>query len=108
VDVPIYTIGFSSSSAETGASTAEPESGTNAEALKLISNETGGNFFWIDDPDDLKEAIHSVEDDLRTEYVLGYTPPRTACDGSFRRIDLKLTKDRYRIRTRRGYVSGPC
>ena len=108
VDVPIYAIGFASSTAATEASTPSPEAGTNAEILKLIASETGGNFFWIDDPDDLKEAIHSVEEDLRSEYVLGYTPPRTACDGSFRKIDLKLSKDRYRIRTRKGYVSGPC
>lgn len=109
VDVPIYAIGFASSTSDkTGPSTPPPEAGTNAEILKLIANETGGNFFWIDDPDDLKEAILSVEADLRSEYVLGYTPPRTACDGSFRRIDLKLSKDRYRFRTRKGYVSGPC
>jgi len=105
MDVPIYAIGFSSSSAETGASEEPPEAGTNAEVLKLIANETGGNFFWIDDPDDMKEAIRSVEEDLRTQYVIGYTPPRTRCDGSFRKIELKVGKDHYRIRTRKGYVS---
>jgi len=110
-DVPIYAIGFASSTADKdkpGLEPPPPEAGTNAEILKLIANETGGNFFWIDDPDDLKEAIRSIEEDLRSEYVLGYTPPRTACDGSFRHIDLKLSKDRYRLRTRKGYVSGPC
>jgi VWFA-related protein len=111
-DVPIYAIGFASSTADKsdkpGLEPPPPEAGTNAEILKMIANETGGNFFWIDDPDDLKEAIRSIEEDLRSEYVLGYTPPRTACDGSFRHIDLKISKDRYRLRTRKGYVSGPC
>jgi VWFA-related protein len=108
-DVPIYAIGFAANTSDkTGLNPPPADAGTNAEILKLIANETGGNFFWIDDPDDLKEAIRSVEEDLRSEYVLGYTPPKTACDGSFRTIDLKLSKDRYRIRTRKGYVSGPC
>jgi len=111
VDVPIYAIGFASStnvSGKPGGGAPPEDAGTNAEVLKLIANETGGNFFWIDDPDDLKEAIRSVEEDLRSEYVLGYTPPRTACDGSFRRIDVRLSKDHYKFRTRKGYVSGPC
>jgi Ca-activated chloride channel family protein len=111
VDVPIYAIGFASSTSisdKPGVTPPPPDAGTNAEVLKLIANETGGNFFWIDDPDDLKEAIRTIEEELRSEYVLGYTPPQTACDGSFRQIDLKLSKNRYRIRTRKGYVSGPC
>jgi len=111
VDVPIYAIGFASSTSisnRPGVEAPPVDAGTNAEILKLIANETGGNFFWIDDPDDLKEAIHTVEEELRSEYVLGYTPPRTACDGSFRHIDVKLSKDHYRFRTRKGYVSGPC
>ena len=103
VDVPIYAIGFAGS-VETQAQDAQ---GTNAEVLKLISEETGGNFFWINDPDEMKEAIHSVEEDLRSQYVLGYTPPQR-CDGMFHRIELKSSHSRYRIRTRKGYVAGPC
>ena len=102
--VPIYTIGF----AGTLETTAEEAQGTNADVLKLISGETGGNFFWINDPDELKEAIRSVEEDLRSQYVLGYTPPRSRCDGSFRRIELKASHSRYKVRTRKGYVAGPC
>jgi Ca-activated chloride channel family protein len=103
VDVPIYSIGFAGS-VETSAENAQ---GTNAEVLKLISDETGGTFFWINDPDELKEAIHSVEEDLRSQYVLGYTPPQR-CDGVFHRIELKASRNRYKIRTRKGYVAGPC
>lgn len=105
VDVPIYSIGFSASAENLRK---EEDAGSNAEVLKLISMETGGNFFWIDDPDDLKEAIHTVEEDLRSQYVLGYTPPNTRCDGSFRKIDLTVRKNSYHVRTRKGYVSGPC
>ena len=105
-DVPIYTIGFSSSSLP--ARKKDPDAGTNAEVLKRISTETGGSFFWIEDPDELKEAVVGIEDDLRTQYVLGYTPPVTRCDGTFRKIDLKVAKDRYRVRSRKGYMPGPC
>jgi Ca-activated chloride channel family protein len=105
--VPIYSIGFGNSSLPPGTAE-EPGAGTNAEVLKRISSETGGNFYWIEDPDEMKEAIVGIEDDLRSVYMLGYTPPTTKCDGSFRRIDLSVAKDRYHVRTRKGYVSGPC
>ncbi len=104
-DVPIYTIGFSNSSLP---ARKNPDAGTNAEVLRRISAETGGNFYWIEDPDELKEAVVGIEDDLRTQYVLGYTPPKVGCDGSFRTIELKVGRDRYRVRARKGYVSGPC
>jgi Ca-activated chloride channel family protein len=106
VDVPIYAIGFSSSTSATGVAQTPEEAGKGAGILKLIASETGGTFFLIDDPDDMKEAIRSIEEDLRTQYVIGYTPPRTKCDGSFRRIDLRVGKNQYRVRTRRGYVAG--
>ena len=105
-DVPIYTIGFSTSSLPQG--TGEPEAGSNAAVLKRISVDTGGRYYSIEDPDDLKEAILSIEGELRTQYVLGYTPPNARCDGTFRKIDLKVAKDRYHVRTRKGYVAGPC
>jgi VWFA-related protein len=104
--VPIYTIGFSTSSVRDGKS--DPETGTNADVLRRISAETGGVFYWIDDPDELKEAVVAIEEELRSQYVIGYTPPVTGCDGAYRTIDLQVAKDRYRVRARKGYVPGPC
>jgi len=105
--VPIFAIGFAAESLAVRPDTAEA-AGTNEEILRRVAEETGGAFFLIHDPDELKEAIRSIEEDLRSEYVLGYTPPSVRCDGSYRSIQLKVAKDRYQIRTRRGYFSGPC
>lgn len=105
-DVPVYAIGFSSE--PEALKVDAPKTSTNAEILKTIAEETGGGFYLIHDPDDMKEAIRSIEEDIRSQYVLGYTPPQTACDGSFRSIQLKVDRDRYRVRTRKGYFSGPC
>ena len=105
-DVPVYAIGF----AQEPRALKEPagEGETNAGVLQRVADETGGRFFFIHDPDDMKEAIQAIEDDLSSQYVLGYTPARMVCDGSFRRIQLSVGKDRYRVRTRKGYVAGPC
>lgn len=106
VDVPFYSIGFASHPSTLELEPAEEN--LNAEILKRVAEETGGRFFMIHDPDELKDAIEQVQEDLRSQYMLGYTPPRTECDGTYHRIDLKVGKDRYQVRTRKGYFAGPC
>jgi len=105
-DVPVYTLGFATSTV--APSPKQPEAGTNAAVLQQIASETGGDFYWIRDQDDLKDAVIAIEEELRTQYILGYTPQTVRCDGTFRRIDVRVEKDRYTVRTRKGYVPGPC
>lgn len=106
VDVPIYAIAFDT---ETSVLRLDaPGEGTNAELLRTIAEQTGGGFFRIHDPDEMKEAVRAIEEDLRSQYVLGYTPPRVSCKESFRTIELKTDRSRYRVRTRKGYFAGPC
>ena len=75
--------------------------------LELFSYETGGELFTVHDPDDLKEAVSRIEQELRFHYVIGYYPTRTDWDGEFRRIRLATTRDAYRVRTRQGYYATP-
>jgi Ca-activated chloride channel family protein len=106
IDVPIYSIGFGGLTEREHPR--EVEAGSDAAVLKRIAQETGGEFFLIHDPDDLKEAILDVEEDLRSQYVLGYTPSKDACERSFHTIELKVPNDRFKVRTRKGYFAGPC
>ena len=78
-------------------------------ALITMSEDTGGKYYYVEDPSDLEKAFARVSDDLRTQYVIGYYAPKGDRDTSFRRIGVKLTdqalagKDTLRYRS--GYYA---
>ena len=78
-------------------------------ALIQLSEDTGGKYYYVEDPSDLEPAFRHVSDDLRTQYLLGYYAPDRNGDTSFRRIKVKLTdaaKDEiYSLRYRTGYFA---
>ena len=59
-------------------------------ALIQMSEDTGGKYYYVEDPRDLEPAFQHVSDDLRTQYLLGYYAPERAGDGGFRRIKVEL------------------
>lgn len=60
-------------------------------ALIQMAQDTGGKYYYVEDPRDLEPAFARVSDDLRTQYVLGYYAPSGRSEGAFRHIALKLT-----------------
>jgi Ca-activated chloride channel family protein len=104
VNVPIYTIGFSSF-----ADGLLPKGSRESRqrVLQRFSEETGGLLFSVNDPDDLKEAVLDIQQELRFQYIIGYHPSRRLWDGTFRRIKLKTGQDRLIVRTRAGYYAYP-
>ncbi len=44
-------------------------------ALIQMAEDTGGKYYYVEDPQDLEPALAHVSDDLRTQYVLGYYAP---------------------------------
>jgi Ca-activated chloride channel family protein len=47
----------------------------------------------------------SIEEELRSQYALTYTPADFKADGAFRTIYLFANDRRYQVRTRQGYFS---
>jgi Ca-activated chloride channel family protein len=104
VNVPIYTIGFSSF-----IDGLLPKGTLESRQLVLqhFSEETGGLLFSVNDPDDLKEAVLVIQQEMRFQYIIGYHPSRRLWDGAFRRIKLEAAQDRLVVRTRAGYYADP-
>ena len=75
-------------------------------ALIQMSEDTGGKYYYVEDPKDLQAAFSRVSDDLRTQYVLGYYAPRGDRDTSFRRIKVKLTDAELAAKSALRYRSG--
>jgi hypothetical protein len=52
----------------------------------------------------LEEAFDQIQDELRTQYLLSYTPLNTKADGSYRKLDLTCGKG-LNIQARKGYYA---
>jgi VWFA-related protein len=71
--------------------------------LTRIADETGGRIFLPASFDDLGDAYQQVADELRSQYVIFYTPANSTRDGSYRAIRVKVKHPGYRATTRFGY-----
>jgi VWFA-related protein len=78
----------------------------NADALREITDDSGGRTEVIRSHRDLDPATASIADELRRQYFLGYasTIPK---DGRWHTIEVQLVHQKvtYRIRSRRGFVA---
>jgi Ca-activated chloride channel family protein len=104
VNVPIYAVTFTTLPP---AVRRGPDTGTNLEALREIAQETGGALFVVYDPDELKEAVQRIDQELRYQYLLAFRPSADVWDGRYRRIELLARKGKYVVRARKGYYAAP-
>jgi VWFA-related protein len=73
-------------------------------ALRAITDDSGGYTEVVRDSTELVPATARIADELNSQYLLGYVPPRPA-DGEYHSIRVRLRDPSYRIRSRRGYVA---
>lgn len=73
--------------------------------LEKLCEETGGRAFFTGDKLALERAFGRVAKELRSQYIVSYRPTNENYDGRFRRIEVKLARQRddMKVRTRRGY-----
>src|SRR5262245_16131515 len=80
--------------------------GVDSGTLKKIAAETGGRAFFPRSEEDLDKAYAQIDEDLRSQYVLAYTPTNGVRDGSFRTIQVKVKNHSdLTVRHRRGYFA---
>jgi Ca-activated chloride channel family protein len=58
--------------------------------LNEVSLATGGRLFKVLDMQDLADIAERISEELRDEYVLGYTPTDRKRDGSWRKLKVRL------------------
>lgn len=84
----------------------DPAYGVDTGVLKKITQETGGRAYFPRSEADLDKAFAQIDEDLRSQYVLAYTPANGAKDGSFRTIQLRVKNQKeLNVRHRRGYFA---
>lgn len=74
-------------------------------ALVKLAEETGGFAFFTGDMISLERSFSKISKELRTQYLLTYKPSNDRYDGSYRRIEVRLTNGRgeLKLRTKHGY-----
>jgi Ca-activated chloride channel homolog len=78
----------------------------NADALREITNESGGRTEIVQTSSDLADATTRIAEELNSQYLLGFTSARGA-DGQFHSLRVRVTRGEYRVRARNGYVATP-
>jgi len=73
--------------------------------LRKMSEETGGHVFHIDRKNTLQDAFKQLQDEMRSQYAIGYTPSNPVKDGSFRRLDIKTGNKDWKVQARKGYYA---
>ena len=75
------------------------------EILNQIAQATGGQAFYPTRIEDVAQGFHNIEEELRSQYSLIYTPAGFKNDGSFRTIYLQAHDPRYQVRAKKGYFA---
>jgi VWFA-related protein len=82
-----------------------PTRGKGDEALMKMATETGGQSFFPPSVEEMSASFHDIEQELRSQYALTYTPADFKEDGLFRPIYLYCYDRHYQVRTRKGYFA---
>jgi VWFA-related protein len=78
----------------------------NPSALREITDQSGGRTEVVHRSSDLAAALSRIADELNSQYLLGYSPPRPP-DGQYHSIRVRVSGTDYRVRARNGYVAAP-
>lgn len=71
--------------------------------LERISQETGGGYFEVSSKMPLDKIYDQIEEELRNQYSLGYTPDQTS--GGYHKIVVSVKRKNLTVRARDGYYT---
>lgn len=109
-DVQIYVIGFVNELDKEGGFIRKSPREKAVELINRLAKDTGGRAFFPESLSDLPKIADEIVRDMRTQYVVSYSPTNKDRDGSFRAIRVSVSdalgKDKRIALTRSGRVAG--
>src|SRR5262245_8646867 len=76
--------------------------------IKRLAEETGGRAFFTAEVIELEKSLAAIARELRSQYLVAYSPTNENFDSKFRKIEVKLPgKKDLRVRTKTGYNAVP-
>jgi Ca-activated chloride channel family protein len=84
--------------------------GVEEATLRKISERTGGRAYFPKNEEDLRAAFAQIQQELRSQYLIAYSPTNKARDGQFRQVKIDITnpdlrKENLRLTYRQGYFA---
>ncbi len=77
-------------------------------ALNDLAEATGGKTFFPKDVEEVDAIAHLVAHDIRSQYIIEYSPANSTMDGTFRAIHITAkAAGNPTVRTRSGYYATP-
>jgi len=73
--------------------------------LEQLAEATGGRAFFPFKMKDITRSFTSIEDELRSQYVVSYKPANFDADGRYRSIEISSLKKDLQVRARKGYFA---
>ncbi|MGO9124516.1 MAG: VWA domain-containing protein [Terriglobales bacterium] len=73
--------------------------------LDRISRETGARLFEVSKKQTVEQIYSTIEEELRNQYSLGYTPEKAEAGTGYRKILLKTKQKDLVVQTRDGYYA---
>ncbi|MBI5083529.1 MAG: VWA domain-containing protein [Acidobacteria bacterium] len=73
--------------------------------MRRMAEETGGRVFRVDRKNSLSDIYNVIQQEMRSQYACGYTPPGAAKDGEFRRIEIRPKNKDLKVQVRKGYYA---
>ena len=82
-----------------------PSRGAGDKVMSELAEETGGQVLFPPSVEEVSTAFKTIEEELRSQYALIYTPADFKTDGAFRTIYLYCNDRRYQVRAKKGYFA---
>ncbi len=73
--------------------------------MAQIAERTGGHAYEAKKKDDLGANLQPIAQELRSQYLLTYTPDKVDNDGGYHKVALKASKGDLSVTTREGYFA---
>lgn len=83
----------------------DPRYGGDEGVLKRMSEETGGRVFRVDRKMNLSGIFKEIQDEMRTQYSITYSPTNSVKDGGYRKLEYRLANKDYKVQARKGYYA---
>jgi VWFA-related protein len=71
--------------------------------LQQLSRETGGRFFEVSRRMPIDKVYEALEEELRSQYSIGYSPDAPEGSAEYRRIHLTTKQKTLTVQAREGY-----
>jgi len=71
--------------------------------LRELADETGGRAFFIAKASELASVYREIDRELRSQYLLAFSPAPAAGEEGYRQVEVKVRDGRLKVRAARGY-----